>query len=145
MSRYKGLFTYDIDNHRYVTVEQADGIISDMNYKPKEEPKEYFYIDADGEVIKEPSDDGCVFDNNCREIGNYFKTEEDAEKAVEKAKAIVRLNKCGFRFEGYNNRDRANGGDIVIYAHVDTPNNNLIEEAQPAMLKDLDLLFGGEE
>lgn len=65
--------------------------------------------------------------------------------AVEKLKAWKRLNKCEFRFEGYNNRDRANGGDIVIYAHVDIPNNNLLEEAQPAMLEDLDLLFGGEE
>lgn len=74
-----------------------------------------------------------------------FTKVEEAEKAVEKLEAWKRLNKCGFRFEGYNNRDRANGGDIVIYAHVDIPNNNLLEEAQPAMLEDLDLLFGGEE
>lgn len=35
MSKYKGLFTFDADNHRYVPVEQADGIISDMNYQPE--------------------------------------------------------------------------------------------------------------
>ena len=79
------------------------------------------------------------------EMGNHFESAEEAEEAVEKLKAITRLNKCGFKFEGYADRDRSNGGDIVIYAHVDIPNNNLLEEAQPAMLKDLDLLFGGEK
>lgn len=109
-----------------------------------EEPKEYWYIDCYGEVQAMLGEDKS--DIECRkQIGNYFETKEEAEKAVEKLKAITRLSKCGFRFEGYDNRDRMNGGDIVIYAHVDTPHNNLIEDAQPAMLKDLDLLFGGEE
>lgn len=41
MSRYKGLFTFDVDNHRYLPVEQADGIIGCMNYHPElEMPKE---------------------------------------------------------------------------------------------------------
>lgn len=41
MSKYKGLFTFDVDNHRYLPVEQADGIIDCMNYHPEVEiPKE---------------------------------------------------------------------------------------------------------
>ena len=41
MSKYKGLFTFDVDNHRYLPVEQADGIIDCMNYHPElEMPKE---------------------------------------------------------------------------------------------------------
>lgn len=41
MSKYKGLFTFDVDNHRYLSVEQADGIIDCMNYHPElEMPKE---------------------------------------------------------------------------------------------------------
>lgn len=36
MSKYKGLFRFDVDNHRYLPVEQADGIIDCMNYHPKE-------------------------------------------------------------------------------------------------------------
>lgn len=40
MSKYKGLFTFDVDNHRYLPVEQADGIIAEMNYRPEPEPKE---------------------------------------------------------------------------------------------------------
>ena len=34
MSKYKGLFTFDEDNHRYVPIAQADGIIDTMDYKP---------------------------------------------------------------------------------------------------------------
>ena len=40
MSKYKGLFTFDVENHRYLPVEQADGIIVGMNYRPEPEPKE---------------------------------------------------------------------------------------------------------
>lgn len=41
MSKYKGLFTFDVDNHRYLPVEQADGIIDCMNYHPELDiPKE---------------------------------------------------------------------------------------------------------
>lgn len=36
MSKYKGLFTFDEDNHRYVPIAQADGIIDTMDYEPKE-------------------------------------------------------------------------------------------------------------
>lgn len=38
MSKYKGLFTFDVENHRYLPVEQADCIITDMDYHPKPEP-----------------------------------------------------------------------------------------------------------
>lgn len=31
MSKYKGLFTFDVDNHRYVPIAQADGIIDTMD------------------------------------------------------------------------------------------------------------------
>ena len=35
MSKYKGLFTFDVENHRYLPVEQADGIIAEMDYHPE--------------------------------------------------------------------------------------------------------------
>ena len=38
MSKYKGLFTFDEDNHRYVPIAQADGIIDTMDYEPGSEP-----------------------------------------------------------------------------------------------------------
>jgi len=109
-----------------------------------EEPKKYWYITGGGYICRDDIKYSDWIEER-KSIGNYFESPEEVEKAVEKLKALTRLNKCGLRFEGYADRDRANGGDIVIYAHVDIPNNNLLEEAQPAMLKDLDLLFGGEE
>lgn len=38
MSKYKGLFTFDVDNHKYLPIELADGIITDMDYHPEKEP-----------------------------------------------------------------------------------------------------------
>ncbi len=40
MSKYKGLFTFDVENHRYLPVEQADGLIAEMDYHPESEPAE---------------------------------------------------------------------------------------------------------
>ena len=40
MSKYKGLFTFDEDNHRYIPIAQADGIIDTMDYEPDSEPAE---------------------------------------------------------------------------------------------------------
>lgn len=38
MSKYKGLFTFDEDNHRYVPIAQADVIIDTMDYESDSEP-----------------------------------------------------------------------------------------------------------
>lgn len=98
-----------------------------------EEPKEYWYLTGIGEI-------GCIedndvkFDKDRKEIGNYFETREEAEKAVERLRAWKRLKDKGFRFiDGYLD----NNGDFIMKAklgHV-----GLID--QP----DVHLLFGGEE
>lgn len=36
MSKYKGLFTFDEDNHRYVHIAQADGVIDTMGHETAE-------------------------------------------------------------------------------------------------------------
>jgi hypothetical protein len=135
MSKYKGLFTYDIDNHRYIPVEQADGLISDMNYCP--EPKKYWYITGEGGI--------CIDDikysdwiEERKSIGNYFETEAEAEKAVEKLKAFKRLKDKGFVFEYYI---LDSGYNKIIF---DMPIEN--EQDLESSRGDLDLLFfGGEE
>lgn len=33
MSKYEGLYTFDVDNHRYIPVGQADGIIECFKFK----------------------------------------------------------------------------------------------------------------
>ena len=47
MSKYKGLFTFDEDNHRYVPIAQADGIIYTMDYEADSEPTEPLIKDED--------------------------------------------------------------------------------------------------
>ena len=99
-----------------------------------EEPKEYWCIDWTGGVNKiiplDSSHD--KYEQNKKEIGNYFETEEEAEKAVEKLKAWQRLKDKGFRFEGW-----FGGSKDISYrlgAWVDKD-----------IAKDLDLLFSGED
>ena len=63
MSKYKGLFTFDVDNHRYLPVEQADGIIDCMNYHPElEMPKEPLIKNEKLEAWKRLKDKGFRFD-----------------------------------------------------------------------------------
>ena len=137
MSKYKGLFTYDIGNHKYIPVEQTDGLVSDMNYRP--EPKEYWFINGIGNVEKAPSDWLCDERASRESIGNHFSSEEEAEKAVEKLKAWKRLKDKGFRFDGYDVAHKSNGnlaGQIFYDA-----DNYSIEDVE----KEMDLLFRGEE
>jgi len=101
-----------------------------------EEPAGYWYIDFDSDIL------GCVepFDEETDEkrksIGNYFESEEEAKKAVEKLKAVKRLKDNGFRFTGYkdNTNPKGNSYQIIIKAIFDG-----------ASFDDLDLLFGSEE
>lgn len=102
-----------------------------------EEPKEHWYIDLSCNDIK-IYEDLCVPEEvvkKLKQIGNYFETKEEAEKAVEKLKAWQRLKDKGFRF--FNNKIIGEYGNVSYRLHYPA---NTIEE------KDLDLLFsGGEE
>ena len=112
-------------------------------WKDYEEPKEYWYVSCDGKVLKANTDEDDYdeeHDSGHKEIGNYFDTREEAEKAVEKLKAWKRLEDKGFKFCGHDDRDRGQLGDIVIYAEMPT-----FEYDDDSTRDDLDLLFGGEE
>ena len=63
----------------------------------QKKPKEYWYIDINGEIMSDNVEDDTV--KVMREIGNYFETKEEAEKAVEKLKAWKRLKDNGFEFK----------------------------------------------
>ena len=74
-----------------------------------------------------------------KEIGNYFETKEEAEKAVEKLKGWKQLKDKGFRFTAWKNGillDETVAGQVSYEFPIG--NKDDIE-------KDLDLLFGGEE
>ena len=79
----------------------------------------------------------------CKQIGNYFETREEAEKAVEKLKAWKRLKDKGFRFipEFHRIEEGNNEEDIISIACTMDDVNDFIYGDN----KDLKLLFGGEE
>ena len=102
-------------------------------------PKEYWYMDYTGRIrtINDANDEG---DAARKEIGNYFETEEEAEKAVEKLKAWKRLKDDGLKIREYelNGGTDRNGcftGDICLTLDISKP---VYEDI-------LQLLFGGEE
>lgn len=100
------------------------------------EPKEYWYIDCYGEVQAMSGEPKSYI--ICRkQIGNYFETREEAEKAVEKLKAWKRLENKGFRFKGCRYWDIEDAK--VIEYELGSP---MIDKQVD---KDLELLFGGEE
>ena len=95
-----------------------------------EEPKEYWYIDYEGDILLGETDNSSA-EKMMMSIGNYFNTLSEAEKAVEKLKAWKRLKDKGFEFCGWCE-------DIGFRF---TKSGAWQTEVQP----DLDLLFGGEE
>lgn len=104
-----------------------------------EEPEEYWWIDASSMymVRKVLSTHG----NIDKEIGNYFGTEEEAEKAVEKLKAWKRLKDKGFRFGPWNSR-LAGEDHLECCGHI---NIDASIEPYSDCRQDLDICFGGEE
>ena len=107
-----------------------------------EEPEEdFWYIDSDCETygvsraFNQNDSDDVLFNKS---IGNYFETKEEAEKAVEKLKALKRLKDRGFRFVGWQDSVSDNNPDMALF--------KLYEDGwETETCDDLDLLFGGEE
>jgi hypothetical protein len=108
-----------------------------------EEPKEYYFINSVGGVIRPSDTDDWEQEDAAhhKQIGNYFETKEEAEKAVEKLKAWKRLKDKGFRIR------RNNYHDGMMYLHIwnDTTDEITPLDKKSETFKDLDLLFGGEE
>ena len=108
-----------------------------------EEPKDFWFIDADGEA-RETNYLSNSDKSSLRNFGNYFETKEEVEKAVEKLKAWKRLKDKGFRFTL-----TPSVGSLDM-----TPDKFQIEITAEmpakwfccdAVQKDLDDCFGGED
>lgn len=97
-----------------------------------EEPKEFYYITTIGDIEASSCFDvqDVIYK---KEIGNYFETREEAEKAVEKLKARQRLKDKGLKF--MYNKTLGEYGNTTYRLNYPITN---VEE------KDLNLLFGGE-
>lgn len=106
----------------------------EAGWEDYEEPKKYWLISPVDADVEQTEMDGDEVDTFNKQIGNYFETKEEAEKAVGKLKAWKRLKDKGFKFNDYH----IPAGEI--YFDMEIPKGSLDEIA-----KDLDLLFGGEE
>lgn len=96
------------------------------------EPKKYWYLTGRG-GIDWIEDDDSDFDNDHKEIGNYFETKEEAERAAEKLKAWKRLSDKGL--QPVNCTVEHFGHEILVQYIIEQPYNE----------KDLVLLFEGKE
>ena len=130
----------------------TDGIfpnsLAELNeeWEDYEEPKErHYYIEPRGQVIElEFGDDIDELKEELSEIGNYFETKEDAEKAVERLRARKRLKDKGFRFKlspAVGSLD-INPDKFQIEVNADMPAKWFCCDA---VQKDLEVCFGGEE
>ena len=63
---------------------------------------DYYYISGDGHVYDNSWDDSQFVDRGRFEIGNCFRTKEEAERVVEKLKAWKRLKESGLKFKDWN-------------------------------------------
>lgn len=97
---------------------------------------EYWYIAGRGDIEKS-LDRGDMYDVKHKKMGNYFETEEEAEKAVEKLKAWKRLREANIDYKLSREYD-----DFTETMHA---NVSFSFNSYPLVGKDLDLLFGGEE
>lgn len=98
-----------------------------------EEPERYYYITSGGEITHRGFrlwENESVYDKKRKEIGNYFGTEEEAKKAVEKLKAWKRLSENKYLF-----------GRLIDLIYSLNANSREFDE----YLEDIELLFGGEK
>jgi hypothetical protein len=106
-----------------------------------EEPKTFFTIYYDG-TISEFMDGDDEQIRDMKVIGNYFETEEEAEKAVEKLKAWKLLkDECDFKFDGIIRDDKA----MLKSVKVSYDRHQVTFERMRECVNALHMLFGGEE
>ena len=104
--------------------------------------KEHYFITEYGGVYSLAEYEGLnnvANPEDYKSIGNYFETEEEAEKAVEKLKAWKRLKDTGCKPIMWRwKQDYPNDAcyvEVVLKCQFDSGVHD----------KELDLLFGGEE
>ena len=98
-AREDGIYLYDEITEQWYKYE-LDLLAKWWEYY--EEPKDFWFIDPEILIACESTDpllcDKKVDIETMKQIGNYFETKEEAEKAVEKLLAWKRLKELGFRF-----------------------------------------------
>ena len=114
-------------------------------FEDYEEPKDFWFIDPEVLIACESTDpllcDKKVAIETMKQIGNYFETREEAEKAVEKLKAWKRLQDAKFEFGTIKYNLDEEPSNTIAYDGIITIKGMAYED----FVEDLDLLFGGEE
>ena len=119
------------------------GSLAELNeeWEDCEEPKGGYIIDPMEEDCLSADDSGYEESDvgRAKELGIWFETEEEAEKAIEKLKAWKRLKDKRFQFHGHN---ALGFGEITFSLDFEDMDN----EGEIGQLRhDLDLLFGVEK
>lgn len=77
---------------------------------------QYWYINEFGTPIKADFVGRETLYDKCRKnFGNYFETEEKANKAAKRLKAFAILRKRGLKFNGWTEADRGMVGEFTVY------------------------------
>ncbi len=128
----------------------TDGIfpntLAELNeeWEDVEESETFWYISPTGTPIKS---EVSIYDpleiHLMKKIGNYFESEEDADKAVAKLEAWKRLENKGFRFTGWATNEGIRGVDFEVPDSFFTEHNHscISDETK----NDLDLLFDDDD
>ena len=130
------LGSFIIQNPNHINCEPITkyNSLTELNedWEDYEEPKTHWMIDTSIlEPVREIAGEPYEVD---KEIGNWFETKEEAEKAVEKLKVWKRLRDNGFKFVGWKNGKL----EYPDYVSFDC-------EDYKGCAKDLDIIFGGGE
>ena len=131
------------ENDKVLAVyETLEAVVGEWEDAP-EEPKYFYCICTEGSINKYEVEryETETWVKHAKSIGNCFNTREEAEKAVEKLKALTKLCKKGFEF---NSVEMFGGGLIRIEASIPINEKTTLQE-RSNIIDSLDLLFGGEE
>lgn len=143
LTQTQELYLNYINEENKQKVYMTDKIASfNLDWEDYEEPKDFWYIDdfmimcgTEGEFTTPDLASFTKKDiEKLKEIGNYFESKEEAEKALKKLKAFKRLKDNGMI--KYSFHKEKTGIDLDFYT---------LTILAPRDKDSLDLLFGGEE
>lgn len=116
----------------------------EAGWEDYKEPKEYWWIDTGSIPMVRKSNNPILStaEDIDKEIGNYFETEEEAEKAVEKLKAYKRLKDKGVVLHSFEGAESCENLYRIIFS---VRCDRYWSDSSHSVDADLNLLFGGEE
>lgn len=123
----KWLHIFDENREEIYQLKVGYNVLETHNewFKEIKESEEYFYITTDGFVYFAIKGKDEELENNRKAIGNYFETEEEAEKYLKylKAKTVIKQDTKGFK------PDWSNGYSYVYFGCWNNRRNELYADS----------------